>query len=157
LTSVKLLQLQDLEQQLSCGVQSNRDTKADLLQRDIAKLTFEEGSVVLFESAKAKIGAAKVQHICEAMVQFLFFKNSGAHARLSVDNNLAIVQFVPDHDDHRSHYSVLQVPNIDRRDLRIILTAYMSLFVWEMSLRGFRLSASLLSQPSIWLWLIEHL
>ena len=107
MTSVKLLQLQDLEQQLSCGVQSNRDTKADLLQRDIAKFTFEEGSVVLFESAKAKIGAAKVQHICEAMVQFFFFKNSGAHARLSVDNNLAIVQFVLDHDDHRSHYSVL--------------------------------------------------
>ncbi|KAL0054642.1 hypothetical protein WJX82_000357 [Trebouxia sp. C0006] len=58
----RFYQLQDLEQQLSCGVQSNRDTKADLLQRDIAKFTFEEGSVVLFESAKAKIGAAKGSH-----------------------------------------------------------------------------------------------
>ncbi|KAL0031911.1 hypothetical protein WJX79_004705 [Trebouxia sp. C0005] len=63
----RFYQLQDLEQQLSCGVQQIEDTKADLLQRDIAKSTFEEGRMVLFESAKAQIGAVKVTfaHYCE--------------------------------------------------------------------------------------------
>lgn len=152
---VALLQLQDLEQQLSCGVQQIEDTKADLLQRDIAKSTFEEGRMVLFESAKAQIGAVKVQQICEAMVQFFFVPESGAtHARLSADKNLSPVYFALEHD---SQYLVLQVPNIDIKDLRTILTSYMSLFAWEMSMRGFRLSANMSHRPPLLLWRIEHL
>jgi len=157
LKCVILLQLQDLEQQLSCGVQPDGDTKADLLQRDVAKLTFEEGRMVLFESAKAIIGAAKVQQICAAMVQLFFFKKSGAaHARLSFFEGFAPVLFAPDTWSH-PHSLVLQIPNIDSKDLRTILTSYMSLFEWEMSMRGFRLSATKWSDKMVGQWEIGHL
>lgn len=149
----RFYQLQDLEQHLSCGVQLNGDTKADVLQRDIAKLTFEEGRMVLFESAKAKIGAAKVQQICEAMVRHFFFSESGAtHARLSIDADLKPVFFSL---QAFPHCHELQVPNIDSNALRTIFTSYMSLFAWEMSMRGFRLSAH--QVQSCLLGQIEHL
>ncbi len=153
---VLLLQLQDLEQQLSCGVQPNSDIKAELLQRDVAKLTFEEGRMVLFQSAKATIGASKVQQICEAMVQLFFFKSKVATcASLSLFEDFAPVKFVPDHCDGQ-HVLILQIPNIDSKDLRTILSSYMSLFKWEMSMRGFEVSATYW-RSNIHYWELEHL
>ncbi len=115
--------------------------------------------MVLFESAKASMGGAKVQQICEAMVQLFFFKtNVAACASLSLFEDFAPVQFVPDHCGDR-HFLKLQVPNVDSKDLRNILTSYMSLFAWEMSMRGFRLSTARMSHttPPFRYWLIEHL
>ena len=144
---------------MSCGVQPNGDTKADLLQTDVAKLTFEEGRVVLFESAKAAIGTAKVQQICEAIVQIFFFKtNVAAHASLSLFEDFERVLVVPDHHDAQ-YILMLQVPNIDSKELRTILTSYRTLFEWEMSMRGFRFTAIGWGGPDIKVghWEIEHL
>ncbi len=118
---------------MSCGAQPNGDTKTDLLQRDVAKMTFEEGHMVLFESVKATVGAAKVQQICEAMVKLFFFKtNTAACVSLSLFEGFRPISFVPDHCKNSQHYLMLEIPNVDSMDLRNTLKSYMSLFAWEM-------------------------
>ena len=127
-----------------CGVQPNGDTKTDLLQRDVAKMTFEEGRRVIFENAKATVGAAKVQQICEAMVQLFFFRvNLAEYAGSSLSGRFAPVRFAL-LVDHRGGPQdlVLRIPNTDSKDLRSLLSSNVSLFEWEMRMRGFQLTAS---------------
>ena len=107
-------------------------------------MTFEEGRRVIFENAKATVGAAKVQQICEAMVQLFFFRvNLAEYAGSSLSEKFAPVQFAL-LVDHRggSQDLMLQIPNTDSKDLRSLLSSNVSLFEWEMRMRGFQLTAS---------------
>ncbi len=144
------LQLQDLEQQLSQG--EARTTAADSmgdLQSTFASLTYEEGQMALLNSAKANIGATKVQKICEAMLQKFFLKTTTAccgaqlYTRLHASENLGPLVLVSpicsEHAKGKLHIGqvVLQVPGVAAWEVCESLRQYHSLFEWELRLRGF--------------------
>jgi len=141
---------------LSRGVQPNGDIKTDLLQRDVARLSFEDGRKLLFKSARATIGATKVQQICGGMVQLFFFHCVAPQAQMSFCGNFSPVAFIPE-DCTDPYVLTLQIPDIDSKDLRNILTSYMPLFQWQMSSGGFQLSATKWSDQKVGQWEIEHL
>ncbi len=136
-----LLQLRALEQQLSCSCQLSVETRvAGSLQKEISQMTFEQGRTVLLESARATVGPAKVEQICQAIIHLFFFNQTGSlHSQLSASEQLAPVWFTM--KAYSTSEEKLKVPGIGSQDLCNIMTSYYSLFEWEMGMRGFQLTA----------------